>query len=202
MGAQHFVEQREPYPGGYRVVLNLRARRIEEIERALTDLRFPESEECAALLSKLRQHAQHITMLLWQLYHSQEQHELTERHILEELEKTAEKLGDLPPFQYDEARFIAMARYGVERLRAKLGEELHENNRRWLESKAETENQIAEVYKEYCDLLDKIETVSQVKAHCLGLTEILSFLYEDPPKEIIVLDGPEKVDEVPGVRLP
>ncbi len=196
------LERQQTYASGWKGTLDLRRKSIRE---ATTQLLMPMAgvpPEAASVSSRLNQIGQAIVAHLWHLLAQLEQHERTVEHIHEELERTQERLSELPPFRYDEPKDIARARYGAEQLRSQLGHELRETHRRWLEARGEAETAIAELATQYSEVLSTIENHAGQSYPRPTLAHVLRFLSEPPAQDVIILAQAEPVDQDVAERIP
>ena len=179
-----------------------RRKSIREADKILLCPTIGVPPEAAAVSSRLKQIGQAIVTHLWQLLAQLEQHEHAVTHIHEELERTQERLSELPLFRYDEPKDIARARYGVEQLRSQLGRELRETHRRWLEARGEAEASIAELVIQYSEVISTIEQHSEQNSQHPTMAQVLHFLGEPPAKEVIIITQAEPDGQYVAERIP
>ena len=149
---------------------------------------------------RLRLLAERMSQQLWWLHDALAAREDAERQIAEELEKSRDRLGDVPAFVYDETRATARARYGIEQFQADLMREHRELWMKWLDTRREAENALAELLAEYAETLAKIALATSSPLERPTLASLLGFLDEAAPHEVLVIESSEV--KAPAPRIP
>lgn len=192
--SEEALDRREPYgSAGWRGLLDMRKAALCAAESQLTK---PVSDrpELALLTTRLRVLGERIAQQLQDLNTALQTHERAQEHISEELQRTEERLSDLPEFRYWEPINIAKLRQGAHELRSKLGQESREDHRRWDESRSEAEIAIGELLTELAETLAKLSAATGLQLAVPSLSEVLRFLDEPPAREVVILDPPAELE--------